>query len=244
LGWSQEDIAEATKKWYEANGVASSSINDLGKKIDNISGPMASARDYLERLKGRADDAADSTDDLTDSWSDLQDELTDQNAWLDVLDSLDAYFVKMNDATASDRDKQRATNDMKLTLLEYKETLGEIPAKTETLILAAIDKGAFDYAAQQLDALTRSRQASINPVVVGTGSGGNMRAFAAGTNSAPAGLALVGENGPEIVNFRGGESVTPNHKLGGSTVVNITTGADPRQVIEIIKRYTQRGGNL
>jgi hypothetical protein len=34
--------------------------------------------------------------------------------------------------------------------------------------------------------------------------------FADGTNSAPAGLALVGEQGPELVKFRGGEQVINN----------------------------------
>lgn len=39
--------------------------------------------------------------------------------------------------------------------------------------------------------------------------------FAAGTFNAPAGLALVGERGPELVRFRGGEQVIPNHRLTG-----------------------------
>ncbi len=38
--------------------------------------------------------------------------------------------------------------------------------------------------------------------------------FASGTMSAPSGLALVGERGPELVRFRGGEQVIPNHGMG------------------------------
>ena len=34
--------------------------------------------------------------------------------------------------------------------------------------------------------------------------------FANGTNSAPKGLAIVGEAGPELVDFRGGEKVYSN----------------------------------
>jgi len=45
--------------------------------------------------------------------------------------------------------------------------------------------------------------------------------FANGTNFAPGGLALVGERGPELVNLPRGSAVTPNHKIGGSNVVNI-----------------------
>jgi hypothetical protein len=35
--------------------------------------------------------------------------------------------------------------------------------------------------------------------------------FASGTDNAPKGLAIVGEAGPELVNFRGGEQVLNNH---------------------------------
>lgn len=44
------------------------------------------------------------------------------------------------------------------------------------------------------------------------GGGGGIRipGFASGTLSAPRGLALVGERGPELVHFRGGERVFPN----------------------------------
>lgn len=53
-------------------------------------------------------------------------------------------------------------------------------------------------------------------------------AFADGTNSAPSGVALVGERGPELVRFRGGEQVIPNDRLrlsnGGGTVINNWNG--------------------
>lgn len=37
--------------------------------------------------------------------------------------------------------------------------------------------------------------------------------FASGTNSAPGGLAIVGEQGPELVNLPAGSQVIPNHRL-------------------------------
>lgn len=39
--------------------------------------------------------------------------------------------------------------------------------------------------------------------------------FADGTSNAPPGYAWVGERGPELLKFRGGEQVIPNHMLGG-----------------------------
>lgn len=50
------------------------------------------------------------------------------------------------------------------------------------------------------------------------GGVGKLLGFAEGTPSAPRGLAMVGERGPELVNFRGGERVWPNGEgpaLGG-----------------------------
>ncbi|MCW8283945.1 phage tail length tape measure family protein [Agrobacterium sp. InxBP2] len=40
--------------------------------------------------------------------------------------------------------------------------------------------------------------------------------YASGTSSAKSGLALVGEKGPELVRFGGGEQVIPNHRLASA----------------------------
>jgi tape measure domain-containing protein len=40
--------------------------------------------------------------------------------------------------------------------------------------------------------------------------------YASGTSSAKSGLALVGEKGPELVRFGGGEQVVPNHRLASA----------------------------
>jgi hypothetical protein len=59
--------------------------------------------------------------------------------------------------------------------------------------------------------------------------------FATGTLSAPRGLALVGERGPELVNFRGGERVFDNANTrqmlgGGGAPINITIHAPNERV--------------
>jgi hypothetical protein len=41
--------------------------------------------------------------------------------------------------------------------------------------------------------------------------GGLIPGFATGTSSAPRGIALVGERGPELVRFKGGERVSSTH---------------------------------
>jgi phage-related tail protein len=60
---------------------------------------------------------------------------------------------------------------------------------------------------------------------------------------------MVGERGPELVNFRGGESVTPNNKLGGQ-IININfTGSvygmlDFEQKVKSIVKDTARSGGF
>lgn len=52
------------------------------------------------------------------------------------------------------------------------------------------------------------------PGIVSMAGGGGYVGYARGTSNAQAGLAWVGENGPELVRFRGGEQVVPNSRLG------------------------------
>ena len=58
----------------------------------------------------------------------------------------------------------------------------------------------------------------------GGGGGGGGGGFAEGTNNALPGWAWTGEKGPELINFKGGESVVPNNKLGGDTIQITITG--------------------
>lgn len=66
--------------------------------------------------------------------------------------------------------------------------------------------------------------------------------FGSGTNSAPGGWAMVGENGPELVNLPKGSQVVPTHKLGGmggfTQIVNNNFAApnDPRTQDQIAAR--------
>lgn len=67
---------------------------------------------------------------------------------------------------------------------------------------------------------------ALSGAVNGINIPGILPQFAAGTDFAPGGMALVGERGPELVNLPRGAQVTPNHRLaegmgGSSIVVNI-----------------------
>lgn len=77
--------------------------------------------------------------------------------------------------------------------------------------------------------------------------------FASGTDSAPGGLAIVGEEGPELVNLPRGSQVVPNNQLGsigGSTInapvtVNIdATGADAAGLARVERTVADLKANL
>ena len=54
--------------------------------------------------------------------------------------------------------------------------------------------------------------------------------FATGTNSAPKGIALVGEKGPELVRFRGGEQVIPNNQISAPRAPRLAAANANRMV--------------
>jgi len=81
----------------------------------------------------------------------------------------------------------------------------------------------------------------------------NIARFAAGTDSAPGGLAWVGEKGPELMNVPRGSQITPNHRLSdvlgrkevynhGDVTINIyqQPGEDSRVLAERVADILER----
>lgn len=77
-------------------------------------------------------------------------------------------------------------------------------------------------------------QSNFSSGTPGSGGYGGGGAYAEGTDYAAPGGAWVGERGPEYVEFRGGEKVIPNEKLGGITVnINNPVITDTRMIKKI-----------
>lgn len=86
----------------------------------------------------------------------------------------------------------------------------------------------------------------------GTGPGqiGSGHGYANGTSSAAPGWAVVGERGPELVRFRGGEQVVPGRRVGGShysITVNVPPTVNKREVgravVEAIREFEKGSGS-
>ncbi len=72
--------------------------------------------------------------------------------------------------------------------------------------------GGIEKALQALGILDKSNY-KPGPVSPSGQVGVSTKGYAKGTNSASPGIAVVGEEGPELVMFNGGEQVIPNHLL-------------------------------
>ena len=77
-------------------------------------------------------------------------------------------------------------------------------------------------------ALRRTVTEPLTEFVSGAVSGFNIPFFANGTRSAPGGLAIVGERGPELVSLPRGSQVTPSNQmgnLGSTTIIQVPVNA-------------------
>lgn len=112
-------------------------------------------------------------------------------------------------------------------------------------ISSAISK-AWDWLTKWNKEPAKDKKTTVTTDYVETGSKGGAargyaRGYASGTDYATPGAHWVGENGPEIVNFRGGETVTnarDSAKVGGTNTTNVTNiYLDGKQIAQVIAPY-------
>lgn len=102
-------------------------------------------------------------------------------------------------------------------IAEVRQSIAEIEADTKRAVDSNINS------INQLKELAKSSDPAVRARAQKALEGSRARGFATGTNFAPGGTALVGEQGPELVNLPRGSQVVPNHKLNGvANNVNIT----------------------
>lgn len=97
---------------------------------------------------------------------------------------------------------------------EFRESMGEAFDEVGHQIKGFL-LGAQSAGDALLNLIANLASKSFDKLWAGLGAVIGIPGFADGTHSAPRGMAWVGERGPELVRFRGGEEVIPNHQLGG-----------------------------
>lgn len=217
--------------WDEAKTVTAGSTEEIISNISSQNDYYSQYNDNLAKLRDRATDiegldaALDSLNDGSEesakvyatlsqandddlvkfvaAWQEREDqqELTAQNiaeSQTGMLNDLDGFTTEVQNKIKGMDYGDDAKEAAKLTIQGY---IDELNAQ----------KGPVATAARAVAQAAMDELNNIHvPSVSSSGSGGsNSSHHAAGTNAAPSGVSLVGENGPELVMMNGGEKVIP-----------------------------------
>ena len=183
--------------WQDYNANLQS-LTDRSADIEGLSDMIASfadgSSDSVNAIAGMAGATDEQLATMVANWKTLQQE--QQNAAGSVADlktDFTATMVELQTALAED--------------IEAMDLGDEAKASAQATIQGFID-GAVGMLPQVTAAYNRVAAAARAALSAsGTGTAGSIPGYAVGTQSAAPGFALVGENGPELVYFNGGEQV-------------------------------------
>ena len=183
--------------WQDYNANLQS-LTDRSADIEGLSDMIASfadgSSDSVNAIAGMAGATDEQLATMVANWKTLQQE--QQNAAGSVAD------LKTDFTAAMDELQTALAED-----IEAMDLGDEAKASAQATIQGFID-GAVGMLPQVTAAYNRVAAASRAALSAsGTGTAGSIPGYAVGTQSAAPGFALVGENGPELVYFNGGEQV-------------------------------------
>jgi signal transduction histidine kinase len=174
-------------------------------------------------------------------WLALQGLLSDRVMW----DALDTSFDNLEaKAAAAFGGSEQDVKDFNIAAAQTWAEIDkivqklELPEEVQTEIKILYDQGKFDEIYSLLTTAQGGGTVSIRP--------GKIPGMASGGTVTSSGMALVGENGPELLNLPTGASVIPltGTTGGGGNTINITvTSADPQAVINAIRNFERRNGS-
>ena len=183
--------------WQDYNANLQS-LTDRSADIEGLSDMIASfadgSSDSVNAIAGMAGATDEQLATMVANWKTLQQE--QQNAAGSVADLKTDFTATMDELqTALAED------------IEAMDLGDEAKASAQATIQGFID-GAVGMLPQVTAAYNRVAAAARAALSAsGTGPAGSIPGYAVGTQSAAPGFALVGENGPELVYFNGGEQV-------------------------------------
>ena len=183
--------------WQDYNANLQS-LTDRSADIEGLSDMIASfadgSSDSVNAIAGMAGATDEQLATMVANWKTLQQE--QQNAAGSVADLKTDFTATMDELqTALAKD------------IEAMDLGDEAKASAQATIQGFID-GAVGMLPQVTAAYNRVAAAARAALSAsGTGTTGSIPGYAVGTQSAAPGFALVGENGPELVYFNGGEQV-------------------------------------
>lgn len=239
-----EEHAEGLRESAE-EATYNADVNDeMGRIQEQVTRTVDKAREAQERFMR-------SIKFTRDEVGALKREIDDEQAWLNLQNTMDDTIAKLNDGEVSARDQRIAILDLKEEVLEYAESIN-LPDRVVTQLIADIDDGKVAEVEALLARWGNGITLPIRPRVISTGGGSSVRIDEHGsvTPRASGGPVhsgqtyLVGEEGPELLHMGSGQSgsIIPNDKIGGGggVTVNIMGGyVDDRTIAELERRLDQ-----
>ena len=206
---SLESQAEYWKNYNDNLRTLSERTGDIEGLSDIIASFADGSKDSVNAIAGMAGATDEDLQKMADNWRKVQREQEEvSKALADTRVDFDGEMEKLVS------DMEAAVNNMNMEDNAAKAAKETIRAYAESI---AAGKGqAVDAADQVAIATARALGMAANENIViapsshravFTTADSYINAYASGTDSAERGAAVVGENGPEIVVFRGGEAV-------------------------------------
>ena len=215
-----DSISGQYQLWDEAAGVAATSAGSINSALESQIAYWQSYNANLQALTGRSADIEGLSEMIASFADGSQDSV---NAIAGMAGATDEQLAEMaaNWRTLQEEQKQAAgsvadfktgfTADMDELQTELAEDienmdLGEEAAESGRATIQGYLSGAEGMLPRVAAAYARIADAAQRALTARTG-GPSLPGYAAGTQSAQAGFAVVGEQGPELVYFHGGEQV-------------------------------------
>ena len=159
----------------------------------------------------------------------LDDEKEKLDNWIEE-EYKPALQRKLNIATIIENERH------KQIMNDFAEEAAEAQRTADKIIKAANEaaQAKIEEAGPKAENQWKTERERISNIF--TGSGG----YASGTDNASPGWHKVGEDGPEFVKFKGGETVIPNDKtgsMGGNTYITLSVTAENPGDMRQAKRY-------
>lgn len=280
-----DSLVSQAKYWNDYN----QNLETMLKKADNIEGLrdiIASfsdgSPDSVDAIAGMVEASEDDLKILVQNYNEVQKAQEKTAGSLaemktDYEDRLNEIQTTLSDTVDKMNLDDAAASAANSTIQAYANAL--LAGKGSVIEAAEIVKQAAEGALSNTSAIEETARAGVqmtsgtaqsaenvlDNAVWGDSDRLNWRGYAVGTNYAESGLALVGENGPELVNFRGGEQVLTAEKTnailsrsssggGGSTITiapvfQISGNADSdtlqqcaEQIVEMVKDALREEG--
>ena len=235
---------------YDSNiDALTARTGDIAGLSDMISSFADGSAESVNAIAGMAQASDDDLKQMVEKWQKLQEE---QKTTSDSLAQLETDFQgKLDEITD---DTKKAVEEMNLS--------DEAARAAEATVLAFAQSARNQLPVVQnaFDSIASSVRSSLHLSANGYTSTAALRGYASGTENAPPGWAWVGEQGPELMHLRGGETILPadvsaqaaaaplyalsDNRSGGNITINfsptnqITAASDRPELQELLQSLT------